>query len=74
MHAFNIDPSRSDKQLPLNQVYLGIAATDTLHTIRAECENDDHPGIPVICSHCRNFLIEAVKQILDQFCNIMCEF
>lgn len=32
--AFKIDPSRNDKQLPLNQVYLGILATDTLHTIR----------------------------------------
>jgi hypothetical protein len=64
--AFNIDSSRSDKQVPLNQVYLGIAATDTLFTIRAELGNEDG-GISVVYSHCRDFLVEAVKQIQSLF-------
>jgi hypothetical protein len=64
--AFNIDPSRSDKQVPLNQVYLGIAATETLSTIRAELGNED-VGISVVYSQCRDFLVEAVKQIQSRF-------
>ena len=65
-NAFEIDPSRSDKQVPLSKVYLGVAATDTLCSIREECGNDD-PGIPLIYTQCRDFLIEAVKQIQERF-------
>ena len=50
--AFGIDPSRSDKQVPLSKVYLGIAATDTLYSIREECGNDD-PDIPIIYTQCK---------------------
>ena len=35
-NAFEIDPSRSDKHVPLSTVYLGVAATDTLYSIREE--------------------------------------
>ena len=68
INAFEIDPSRSDKQVPLSEVYLGVAATDTLCSIREECGNDD-PGIPLIYIQCRDFLVEAVKQIQERFSN-----
>ena len=57
MHL-RFDPSRSDKQVPLSKVYLGIAATDTLYSIREECGNDD-PGIPLIYTQCRELLVEV---------------
>ena len=62
---FKTDLSRKDKQLPLSQVYLGILATNTMHTIKAECGDKD-PGIPLTYSQCREFLIEAVKQIKER--------
>ena len=66
MEAFKVDPSRKDKQLPLSQVYLSILATNTMHTIKAE-RGDKDPGIPLIYSQCKEFLIEAVKQIQERF-------
>ena len=63
--AFDIDPSRSDNHIALNNVYHGVLATSTLYTIKEECGSDD-PGIPIIYSQCRDFLIEAVKQIQER--------
>lgn len=68
--ALKINPSRKDKQLPVNKVYLGILASDTIDSIRAEL-GETNPDIPLFYSQCREFLIEAVKQIQLRFvdCN-----
>ena len=68
--AFKIDPTMKEKQLSLSQVYIGILASDTMHSIKAEL-GQDNPDIPLFFSQCREFLIEAVKQIQTRFddCN-----
>jgi hypothetical protein len=45
--AFLIDPSITDRQLPLNQVYLGILASDTMNDIKADL-GENIPGIPLL--------------------------
>ena len=68
--AFKIDPTMKEKQLPLSQVYVGVLASDTMHSIKAEVGRDNS-DIPLFFSQCREFLIEAVKQIQTRFddCN-----
>lgn len=69
--AFKIDPTMKEKQVPLiSQVYLGVLASDTIQSIKAEL-GQDNPDIPLFFSQCREFLIEAVKQIQTRFddCN-----
>ena len=53
-------------QLPLSQVYVGVLASDTMHSIKAEVGRDN-PDIPLFFSQCRKFLIEAMKQIQTRF-------
>ena len=46
-----------------------VAVTNTLQSIREERGNGD-PGIPLIYTQCRDFLIEAVEQlIVEMFSN-----
>ena len=55
--------------MPLHQVYVGILATDTIHSIEVDDVDHgrSHQDIQLFHTHCRDFLIEAVKQIQDRF-------
>ena len=64
--AFKIDLSRKENHLPLDKVYLGILATDTMNKIKEELGSND-PGIVLVYSQCQQFLIEAVQQIQSRF-------
>jgi hypothetical protein len=68
--GYVIDPAMKDKQLPLNEVYVGILASDTMNDIKAELGRNS-PDISLYYSQCRDFLIEAVRQIQTRFndCN-----
>jgi hypothetical protein len=48
-------------------VYIGVLASDTMNGIKEE----NNPDIPLFYSQCREFFIEAVKQIQARFvdCN-----
>ncbi|CAB3990547.1 Hypothetical predicted protein [Paramuricea clavata] len=61
-----IDINDQEHYVPLNHVYVGPCATDTMQTIKDDL-GVDHPGIQLFFTHCRNFQIEAVKQILSRF-------
>ena len=62
----HIDVNYKEHYVPLNQVYVGLRATDTIKGI-ADDVGRDHPDIQLFYTHCRNFLIETVKQILSRF-------
>ena len=62
----HIDVNDKEHYVPLNQVYIGLQATDTISGI-ADDIGRDHPDIQLFYTHCRNFLIETVKQILSRF-------
>lgn len=67
--AFDIDPNDVENHVPLHQVYVGILATDTIHNIEVDDVDHgrSHQDIQLFHTHCRDFLIEAVKQIQDRF-------
>ena len=73
VNAFKIDASNKDHQVPLNKVYLGILATETIREIESDLKSsgltshDDNQGIQLFRSHCRDFLIESVAQIQERF-------
>ena len=52
--------------MPLNKVYIGIAATDTLNSITKDI-GESHPDVQMFLNHCREFLIECVHQIQYRF-------
>ena len=60
-----IDINDQEHCVPLNHVYVGPCATDTMQTIK-DGLGVDHPGIQLVFTHCRNFQIEAVKQMLSR--------
>ncbi len=62
----HIDVDDETHYLPLNKVYLEMAATDTIHCIKYTLGND-HPDVKLFYTHCRNFLIESVKQVMSRF-------
>lgn len=64
--AFDIDPLDQEQQVPLNQVYTGIASMETVRSIEADL-GQNHPDIQLFRTHCRNFLIEVVVQIKERF-------
>lgn len=62
----NIDPTNADFHLPLKEVYVGLAATATLHEIE-ERTTEDHTDVINYRINCRNFLIESIQQIQQRF-------
>ena len=51
-------------------MYLGILATETIREIESDLESrglTSHEDIQLLCSHCRDFLIESVSQIQERF-------
>lgn len=55
----HIDVNDKEHYVPLNQVYIGLQATDTISGIAGDILRD-HPDIQLFYTHCRNFLIENV--------------
>ena len=61
-----IDPTKVENQLPLKEIYLGVAATATLHEIK-ENVPEDHVDVKNFYVNCRNFLIEIILQVQRRF-------
>jgi hypothetical protein len=59
-----IDPTRAGHHIPLHQVYVGVAATATMHEIKAGAKQED---VQKFRSDCKNFLIESILQIKQRF-------
>ena len=59
-----ISPTCEKFHVPLENVYLGMAATATLREIAAEAKEED---VSAFGSHCRNFLVESISQIQKRF-------
>ena len=64
--SWQIDVDNETHYLPLEKVYLGMAATDTIHCIK-DTLGKEHPDVKLFYIHCRNFLIESVKQVMSRF-------
>lgn len=52
--------------LPLDKVYIGPQATDTLSSIIDEIGADDE-NVLLFRHQCREFMVEAIKQVRDRF-------
>ena len=65
-NPWQIDINDETHYIPLDKVYLGLAATDAIHCIKDALGND-HPDVKLFYTHCRNFLIESVKQVMSRF-------
>ena len=59
-----ISPRCEEFHVPLENVYLGMAATATLREIAAGAKEED---VSAFHSHCRNFLVESIYQIQKRF-------
>ena len=59
-----IDPTRAKHHITLHQVYVGVAATATMHEIKAGAKQED---VQKFRSDCTNFLIESILQIKQRF-------
>ena len=55
----------SSEYLPLNQTYVGIAATDSMQELVDAQEPSDN--IDLFYQSCRNYYIVLTKQIQDRF-------
>ena len=60
-----LDPYLSSEYLPLNQTYVGIAATDSMQELEDAQEPSDN--IDLFYQSCRNYYIVLIKQIKDRF-------
>ena len=65
-NAKDINPKNVTFHLPLKDVYVGVAATATLHEIKKETSEDD-VDLQNFLLNCRNFLIESIEQIQRRF-------
>ena len=59
-----INPTRAGHHIPLHQVYVGVAATATMHGIKAGAKQE---GVQKFRSDWKNFLIESILQIKQRF-------
>ena len=59
-----ISPRCEEFHVPLENVYLGMAATATLREIAGGAKEED---VSAFRSHCRNFLVESIDQIQKRF-------
>ena len=62
--AQEIDPQKIEKHVPLDQVYLGLMASQSLQEIKAGANPND---VQKFLWDCRNFLIEGVIQVKQRF-------
>lgn len=62
----SIDPTNVSFHLPLNETYIGMAATATLHEIKEDTREDD-VDLRNFLINCRNFLIKSIEQIQRRF-------
>ena len=62
----DIDPKNVTFHVPLNEVYVGVAATATLDEIKAGTSEED-TDLHNFMINCRNFLIESIEQIQRRF-------
>ena len=60
----DIDPTKVNHHLPLTQVYVGVAATSTIHEIEARTRKED---VEKFRQDCKNFLVEGILQIKKRF-------
>ena len=60
-----LDPYLSSEYLPLNQTYVGIAATDSMQELINAQEPSDN--IDLFYQSCQNYYIVLIKQIKDRF-------
>ena len=60
----DLDPSDLTKHVPLQQTYVGIAATSAIHSIKDKAKDED---INKFFTDCKNFLIESILQIRSRF-------
>lgn len=65
----NIDVGNEEHYVPLDKVYIGLAATSTIQSIARDIGHD-YPDIMTFYAHCRDFLRECVRQILSRFDSI----
>ena len=61
-----IDPTIAECQQPLNEIYVGIAATATLQEIK-ETVSEDDVDVQNFRINCRNFLIESIHKLQQRF-------
>jgi hypothetical protein len=59
-----IDPTEVQHHVPLSQVYVGVAATATMHEIEAGARPED---VQQFRNDCKNFLMESIVQIQTRF-------
>jgi hypothetical protein len=59
-----IDPTDVQHHVPLSQVYVGVAATATMHEIEAGARPED---VQQFKNDCKNFLMESIIQIQTRF-------
>ena len=62
--AQEIDPQKIEKYVPLNQVYMGLMASQSLQEIKAGARPND---AQMFQRDCRNFLIEGIIQVKQRF-------
>ena len=66
--ATAIDPTCIRFQVPLKQIYLGMAATATLHEMEAGHPQNARPqDFEKFRTDCKNFFVEAILQIQKRF-------
>jgi len=60
----DLDPSNFIQHVPLQQTYVGIAATSTIQSLKDKAKEED---INKFFVDCKNFLIESILQIKSRF-------
>ena len=66
--ASAIDPTCVRFQVPLEQIYVGIAASSTLHEMEAgDPQNARSQDFEKFRTDCKNVFVEAILQIQNRF-------
>ena len=69
----SIDPSNEHYHVPLNRIYIGVKATEIIQSITNDT-GMNHPDVELFYSHCKEFLIECIKQIQSRFDTVKFDF
>ena len=63
-----IDPTSVSFQVPLEQIYVGMANSATLHEMEADYpQNARSQDFEKFRTDCKNFIVEAILQIQNRF-------
>ena len=62
--GYHIDPCDQTQYVPIEHVYLGMTASETLVQIKSDCTRQQ---ILIVYSTARDFYIEAIKQLKARF-------